>query len=123
MTSSFADGSHVFLEHVHPLWKYGVGESPPANATLDGAHSQVVKGRFRGRFEWAFSFPFPTQFPYLGKRKGSEATVCTTPQTLMERSVHATIIYEVIVKVVAGLFKSRHKFVPTLAQHLNVTYN
>lgn len=111
MTSSFADGSHIFLEHVHSLWKHGAGEGPPPNTTSDGAPAEVVKGKFRGKFEWAFSFPFPSQFTYFGKRKGSEATEYTTPQTLMERSVHATIIYEVIVKVAAGLFRNKHKFV------------
>lgn len=111
MTSSYADGSHVFLEHVHPLWKHGAGGTPLPSATLDGTPAEIVKGKLRGKFEWAFSFPFPSQFPYFGKRKDSETTLCTTPQTLMERTVHATIIYEVIVKVVAGLFRNKHKFV------------
>ena len=112
MTSSVADGSHVFLEHVHSLWKHDRGESPPSVTVSDGGPAaEIVKGKFRGKFEWPFSFPFPSDFPYFGKRKGSGETLFTTPQTLMERGVNATIIYEVIVKVISGLFRNKHKFV------------
>ncbi|TEB23785.1 hypothetical protein FA13DRAFT_1402892 [Coprinellus micaceus] len=112
VTSSVADGSHVFLEHVHSLWRHDRGESPPSVTVSDGAPTaEIVKGKLRGKFEWPFSFPFPKDFPYFGKRKGSGETLFTTPQTLMERGVNATIIYEVIVKVISGLFRNKHKII------------
>lgn len=68
MTSSVADGSHVFLEHVHSLWKHDRGESPPSVTVSDGVPvAEIVKGKLRGKFEWPFSFPFPKDFPYFGK--------------------------------------------------------
>ncbi|KAF5329050.1 hypothetical protein D9611_013871 [Ephemerocybe angulata] len=115
VTSSMEDGSHVFLEHFHPVWKSEWGMKTPKTSSSDDSRDSakpgaLSKGKLCGRFEWPFSFPFPTHFPGT-QRKGSKPVSYTTPQTLIERSVQATVIYEVIVKVVSGMFRNTHRIV------------
>lgn len=121
MTSSLAEGSHVFLEHVHPVWKDDSSASGSPQSPTGGMHSpQSATGKQSGRVELPFEFDFPTEFSVGGSGNGKDpdsnstgsGKQYATPQTLMERGVSATIVYEVVLKVVSGaFFRSAHKYV------------
>ncbi|KAJ3527365.1 hypothetical protein NMY22_g9816 [Coprinellus aureogranulatus] len=109
VTSSRSDGAHCFLELVIPIW----------DSAMD-TPSAVASGRkLTGKHAWNFCFPFPTQFPdsFVGKdqRKAQSSqsgsrTMYTTPQTLCQRGINATIQYEVTLKITtSGIFNPKHR--------------
>ncbi|KAF6748975.1 hypothetical protein DFP72DRAFT_1143753 [Ephemerocybe angulata] len=96
VTSSLSEGSHTFLEVVHPIWSKTSAAGPTSSAT----------GKLQGFFEWPFSFPFPVEIrstPSSAKRNISTITQGTgtylTPQTVLERGVNANVTYEVVLKI------------------------
>ena len=106
MTSSLSEGSHLFLEVTHPLWKSG---SPGA----EGA-AQPNTGKLQGRYEWPFSFPFPTEFQgHTSTRKArqgqEDAELLATPQTVLERGINVNVVYEVLVKITSGFFHTKDR--------------
>ncbi|RXW19384.1 hypothetical protein EST38_g6483 [Candolleomyces aberdarensis] len=131
VTSSLAEGSHVILEHVHSVWKNDSSTSGvvPESPTAASSPPQLAGGKLSGRVELPFEFDFPTEFSVGGKDSNSKSTGAqqhSTPQTLMERGVSATVVYEVVLKVVAGGFfrntqksVSVHSFIPDLADELS----
>jgi len=107
VTSSLAEGSHLFLEHVHPVWNKDTARDLPVEAS-PRPPSDLARGKFCGEFQWPFAFPFPTEF---STRKGTTTCRHPTPQTLVERGINTTIIYEIVVKVVTGFFRNKHRSV------------
>jgi hypothetical protein len=76
------------------------------HGTPGSSAPQTAKNKLSGRFEWPFEFPFPKDFSVGG---GTNALPYTSPQTLLERGVNVTVIYEIVVKVVSGSFKTKDK--------------
>lgn len=103
VTSALNEGSHMFLEHSHPIWKAGTDSYHIPTPDESGLTGEMIKGKFSGEFELPFSFPFPTEFSTTSKKGASPATH-TTPQTLVERGIYATVVYQVILKVTGGGF-------------------
>lgn len=111
VTSSLSEGSHTFLEVVHPIWSKTSAAGPTSSAT----------GKLQGFFEWPFSFPFPVEIrstpSSASKRNISTITQGTgetgtylTPQTVLERGVNANVTYEVVLKITtAGLLNTKHR--------------
>ncbi|KAF5333564.1 hypothetical protein D9611_002836 [Ephemerocybe angulata] len=110
VTSSLSEGSHTFLEVVHPIWSKASAAGPTSSAT----------GKLQGFFEWPFSFPFPAKIrstPSSASKRNStipqgtgETGTYLTPQTVLERGVNANVTYEVILKITtAGLLNTKHR--------------
>ncbi|KAJ2915631.1 hypothetical protein MD484_g4814, partial [Candolleomyces efflorescens] len=112
VTSSLTEGSQVFLEHVHPVWK---NDAVPQSPTAVASPPALAGGKLSGRVELPFDFVFPTEFSAGGKDSNSKSTSSqqhSTPQTLMERGVSATVLYEITLKVISGaFFRSTQKIV------------
>ena len=112
VTSSLTEGSQVFLEHVHPVWK---NDAVPQSPTAIASPPALAGGKLSGRVELPFDFVFPTEFSAGGKDSNSRSTSSqqhSTPQTLMERGVSATVLYEITLKVISGaFFRSTQKYV------------
>ncbi|KAF6752607.1 hypothetical protein DFP72DRAFT_904188 [Ephemerocybe angulata] len=110
VTSSLSEGSHTFLEVVHPIWSKASVAGPTSSAT----------GKLQGFFEWPFSFPFPAEIrsiPSSASKWNStipqgtgETGTYLTPQTVLERGVNANVTYEVVLKITtAGLLDTKHR--------------
>lgn len=109
VTSALDEGSHLFLEHSHTVWKAGSDEHHIPTPDESGLTGEMIKDKFRGEFELPFSFPFPTEFTVTSKKGSGPGATYTTPQTLIEKGIHATIVYQVIVKAAGGLLRSTAK--------------
>ncbi|TFK29031.1 hypothetical protein FA15DRAFT_633020 [Coprinopsis marcescibilis] len=102
ITSSLVEGSYRFLEESIPIWDKSTN-SPPV-------HKE--NGKLVGKYEWPFSFPFPTEYipPTAGASPANKgSTACPVPQTLMQKNVSASVVYEVVLRIVSGIFKRKFK--------------
>ncbi|EAU82656.1 hypothetical protein CC1G_12424 [Coprinopsis cinerea okayama7 len=117
VTSSLSTDTFQFVEHSVVVWEKG-------HAMNQGkAPESTSNGKLHGRFEWPFSFPFPTEYPRHGpsKSKGSSSIESTTdtiptPQTLIEKTANIAVVYEVVLRIVSGVFRRRYKL------HVDVLY-
>ncbi|KAG2012991.1 hypothetical protein CC2G_009934 [Coprinopsis cinerea AmutBmut pab1-1] len=118
ITSSLSTDTFQFVEHSVVVWEKG--RTVNQDNTQDATSSN---GKLHGHFSWPFSFPFPTEYPRhaASKSKGSSPIESTTdaipiPQTLIEKSANIAVVYEVVLRIVSGVFRRKYKL------HVDVLY-
>jgi hypothetical protein len=99
MTNALTEGTQVFLETSYTIRSGGASQGSSSSSF----------GKLQGRHEWPFSFPFPTEFE-APQRGGSNQTY-TTPQTVVERGINGNVMYEVVVKIVSGLLRTKDRYI------------